>query len=864
MTELLHTEWRWYGESSLPWWAMLPLAVAACWLMLRWLRAERRRRNVAARMLPLTAVLLVALTTVLAVQPTWVRIDTWAYPAEQIAVLDESASMDRPLAGNNLTAQLDALAFVTPQAVAGRVLTPRRLADALAADLRRAGELRRALRRGLDDLQQLLPVGTLARTALDDATRWLAETRESRIPLSEALQQDMANNAAVSPDAVKPVAEALPALMDALATPPAMTDAPDGAPGDAEAMKAVLLHLESMTDILRDILPALHALQADGDRVFADAGGDDLARQVEAASAVTRLDAARQLLAGMRTPMRRVSTAPRRVDRDTTDLHRTLAGILDAREGRAINDIVLLSDGGQNTPPTPSVPRRLANAGIRLTTVGVGMADAEPDSGIVDWHAPAILTRNTEAQVRVRLKTIPGDSAPVGLELHSGETLAASLTVVPDEVASRWIPIPFTLAEPGRHRMRLAVTEPTPNPDNTAVEFAVAVRQRPPRILLVGHEPNWDTTYWLQAGRAAGFSMDQRYTGVGDDPPARGGGRNDIPRTPEQWSRYDAVILHGDPFDGFDEDDARALFETVAANGRTLLLLADGATPTYIGLLAERFGWHGTDASARPAGRFRPADAARHLPLLRVGPDGAVSARWIAAFGEAASLHRVPPQHVPLLVAADDTDAAVMSLGFHGRGKVILWGISGLQELAEFGQADVLKRLLEQLVADAVVPPAVSDDADVAVYPYPPVRGRENYLVALNPAGPDPTVDGAALPAETGFGNRTAAWIPETTSEAQLAAGGEPFAVTPVDNPGMEQIFHEFDDRFMMELARAAEGRHVGLHEARAVLEALPPASWQGQTAQRYAPADHWGLIAGLALLGAAHWVLRKLSGLAM
>ena len=44
----------------------------------------------------------------------------------------------------------------------------------------------------------------------------------------------------------------------------------------------------------------------------------------------------------------------------------------------------------------------------------------------------------------------------------------------------------------------------------------------------------------------------------------------------------------------------------------------------------------------------------------------------------------------------------------------------------------------------------------------------------------------------------------------------------------------------------------------------MKPHTWHEFTSQRLPLADHWGLALVIAVVGALHWVLRKLAGLAI
>lgn len=295
------------------------------------------------------------------------------------------------------------------------------------------------------------------------------------------------------------------------------------------------------------------------------------------------------------------------------------------------------------------------------------------------------------------------------------------------------------------------------------------------------------------------------------------------------------------------------------------MLLTAESGADYLATLATAFGWH---ASAAPVQRDQTlalvADAA-HLPLLRVGADGAESDRLIRAFHPAASIRPVPAQHLPLVRCAEDDATLALSLGFYGRGKVLICGLSGLHRLAEYEQAEVLARLLTQGMADTAVPLAPDPETPLAVYPDPPLCRRPAFLISTVGTGTGPHVTSTDVCTPlAGISNRVARWLPATCGPTELADGEIRVDAMVVDNPGLEQMFYAYDETMLTSLTQAAGGECLSLEAAAEILARRPVERWQGESTQSYAPARHWLLPALLVLVGTLHWVLRKLSGLAM
>ena len=195
MKRLVATNWLMHGESGVPLWLIAPIAAVAVYFVVRWLRAERRRASLASSLLPITGALLVLLATWLIWKPALIRIDKWEYPSEVVALLDESASMDTPLVGSGLSGQLDVLELWEPSSVQGRPTAARDLARGLEKLLSEAGQLRRDLRRALDEIEQGMPPGPGAADALANCRTWVQSSRDMVFPAIEAVRAEAAVSA---------------------------------------------------------------------------------------------------------------------------------------------------------------------------------------------------------------------------------------------------------------------------------------------------------------------------------------------------------------------------------------------------------------------------------------------------------------------------------------------------------------------------------------------------------------------------------------------------------------------------------------------------------------------------------------------
>ena len=848
MKHLAATSWLVHGESGVPLWLVLPVAAASLYFLLRWLRAERRKNTWPSRLLPFTVSMLVLLPALLIWRPAVTRIDTWSEPSGIVVLVDESASMDTSLAGGELSDRLDVLELHAPESVQGRPAAARNMAAVALEFASQADGLHDHLQHAVDEAEQGVPPTPSMEDPRAEMEAWTANARRLLLSAMDSLHEDASllgdGATAAEAEAVLPesVEQAIAGLTGQFALLP---------PAQNRDSAALLAWVRDASTRLRAAAAPLAEMQAAADAAYTASRGKALDTLLHEVSRMSRLDAAQRLAAGIRGARVLPTTA-----RDSTDIAGEMAKLLDDDAYDGIGDLIILSDGGQNAPVRPDLADRLRKSGVRVTAVGIGRPDHEADLAILDWRLPGVVVARRDAAVRVLLKAPPDHTEPVMLVLSSSGVELASSAVN----AGRWVELPFTAPDAGRHLLAIEIKTPNASRENDRVELAVDVVRATPKVLLVGQEPDWDTTYLYLAMQAARLDAQQVYQALGGGPPSRGSTRQAIPKTDEQWRRFQAIVLHGPPFAGFDVDDANALFQFVSKEGGTLLIFAK-ANKSYVDVLAKTFGWEQA-GTAIPDCRLALAPEGRHLPVMRLAPDGAASDRLLSELGPCGAAVNVPRQQIPLLLARNGE--TVLSLGFYGRGKVYLCGIAGFHRMAEFAQAEIVDRLLSQLAADAAAAMFTPEDAPIAVYPSAAARAKANVLVSAAPDAAEAWIDGAPLALAPGRGNRIAVFAPEKAGSAVVSIGARSVQVPVVDNPGLEQINCEFDGGFLAALAEEAGGSYLELGQAQDSLDRLKPRARRTSTAARYPIGDHWCLFAALALAGTGHWVLRKLSGLAM
>jgi len=837
----LKTEWFIYGEAGVPVWVLAVCLAAALVVVHRWRRAESVRPGIAGRLLPVTASLLLLATAWIIWRPTLVRVDHWQMEAEMLAYIDASDSMLAPLATRVISDELDLLALLGGGAPPGRNRSAGDLADALQLLAREGAPVRLGMEHAVRLLEQRVPLADTVKTDADGYRSWRTRAG-AEVPAAVDAARDLGRAVYGRPPG---------SLVSALDTAVAAIDALPPAP-EPNAQASLGIATARMGDALASVeaaAAALRTLQQHTDARFAEAQGADLDGQLGELRSRTRYDTGGELAPANALPL---GTDPAQ-----TDLHGDLRRELLSRHDAVVSHVVLFSDGGHHGAPSASLPRELHNRGIKLITVGVGTDTGRPDFAVLDWELAGPLRAGKPALLTATLKTPPGKQLPCRLAMLAGTQLLAEADITTDGTAVRTVSLEFTAPPEGQHVLALRILTEDDNPANNDVTFGVSSMAAAPRALLIGDRPSWDTAYILLAMRNAGINARQFYHAGNTEPPRRGGSPRAIPETQSQWARNRLVILQGSQFQGFGPDDVDTLLSYVTETGGSLLILS-GDADSYLGDFSAKLGW--ARGERAPGGRPALPATSKHLPVLRLATDGPQSARRVAAFAPPLRAVVVPEQHLALL--SDDRGAPLLSLGFYGRGRVYVCGLSGMYRLAEYARARDLDRLLRQLAADAVTPLFATPEAMAAVYPSPPVAGHDNLLISVTPDGVAAGAGGEEIDLQAGIANHWARFRPAEAGPLTVQIGEHVLQSVAVDNPGMERVYYEFDPAFLREFAAAAGGAYVPMQAAPGALAQLQPRTWAKATSEQYPLAGHWGLLTGVAAIGALHWVLRKLAGL--
>jgi len=931
----VRTTYRLVSMGVLPVWAAILLtlcaATVAFWLLRGELRRRRRRR--APALLYAARTLLLVCLGVLVAQPVLFIRREWDQPGVLALIADRSRSMLRADAYPNAV-RLDLASAMRWPATERRETLPGRIRQHLLTLEPNAETWRQQVFAIQDELAQGLPWGvafeeTVSRLGKETTARSL-ELRgpvealgrlESRLAprsegpaslprasrpregkIAEALgvpsrgSKPAGGGAAPDPKLFAPVylvADRLASLRDALGKSA-------GAPLDEPRAAGLLRACDDFLVSLGAAAPALAALQQWCDERFLGDLPQAAIQELEALSKRPRFELAAGLakqiaedpLLAARHQVRLIGfedLTPANA-LENTDLFAPIDELLRESLDEVVSGVVLLTDGRQNLPERPEVLRRLASRDVALLLAGVGVGGEPPGVAIVDCQAPGLLLGGQEATLVVDLEASVPRGTPIQVELSAGSRSLANQSPRADGTGQARVALSFRAPEACDDGLLLTVKTPGGDAASGAGRAIIApcVLGRTARVLVVAKWARWDIAYLLSALRGKPCRVDLALWGAAGDPPSRVGRGLGFGKIPDQLShleRYDLIVLDGEPFPGMTQEDGQLFAAYVRELGGALWVIADG-NPWYGQRLASSL--HGGPLAPVRGERaaILPPTAAVMLPAVSVSLDSARTLGTWGALPPAQRLWTVPDQTIPLLAAGGRT---LLSVGFHGRGKLYAFGCGDLFRLREWGNDEPVQRFLANLLDDALQPTFRDEKAKLALYPFAPRVGTTAHVLldarGLGSAGSataglssrvfltarsgEPTVAQLAFePLSDSPGLAHATFRVGSAGRITIDAPGVPsLSATAASAVSREEIDFTLDEATLRRLAygqKTAGGTYVALQDLARAAADLPPRVDHRVAVRQIRLWSFWGLLPALAALMVLDWVLRRRSGLVL
>lgn len=281
---------------------------------------------------------------------------------------------------------------------------------------------------------------------------------------------------------------------------------------------------------------------------------------------------------------------------DATGRRTTIGSALDQTlrriAARPVAGIVLLSDGRSADAPSRSLLRQLQSRQIPVFTVPLGSPDAMLDLSLARVEAPNAVFVGDLVPVNIEIsRSGTSDNVTGRIELIDKSTGAIlDRRPLPAANESQQVTLtsrPDTAGTP-EWSVRVVSDQPDLAPENNSSDVRVEIVSRPIRVAYFDGYPRWEYRYLKNTiirersmrSSITILSSERRYLQEGTDL------LDVIPRTPQAWAPFDAIILGDLRPDVFSDEQLQQIKEQVATRGAGLMWIAgSGAVPA---------AWRGT------------------------------------------------------------------------------------------------------------------------------------------------------------------------------------------------------------------------------------------------------------------------------
>jgi hypothetical protein len=311
---------------------------------------------------------------------------------------------------------------------------------------------------------------------------------------------------------------------------------------------------------------------------------------------------------------------------------------------RPVAGIVVFSDGRSVDEPTRQAMRRLQSERIPVITVPLGSSEPIADLAVMRADAPGMAFLEDDVPVTVEIERIGGEGPSRGrvelVDRATGRVLDERRLEERDEWHDGRTRVTLTSrpARAGKQTWSVRLIPDVPDliEENNYGEVALEVVDRPVRIVYFDGYPRWEFRYLknllIRENSISSSSLllasNRQYIQEGDVL------LDALPRSPEDWAKFDVVVIGDIPATLFSREQLEQLREHIAVRGAGLLWVAgEGATPAawrdspLADLLPFAVGSTPMGSEARAVRRWEepvvmvPTPAARRLHLLQLGDD---------------------------------------------------------------------------------------------------------------------------------------------------------------------------------------------------------------------------------------------------
>ena len=312
--------------------------------------------------------------------------------------------------------------------------------------------------------------------------------------------------------------------------------------------------------------------------------------------------------------------------RSRTDLAGVLTKVQETYPPENLAGVVLLSDLRDNgSRPPDDAARKLGLQGSPVCPVLVGSAAGARDAAIVAVSNAQSIFLGDRLRVKVDLKFdgMRGQAVKVRL-LRDGKSVSEETLQVPNTAWRHSIRLDDTPTEKGIYKWSVKIDplEGEQFPQNNEWAFQAAVSDDRTNVLLIDDRPRWEFRYLRNLFDSRDKSVQLQYVLLHPDKldgmealpatPAAAGrpfGQSEatrLPATPEEWRKFDVIILGDVPPDVVNEETWKIIRDCVGNRG-AMLVMVGGRN-----YLPHAFG-HQTARELIPI-NYTPSTAARDTP----------------------------------------------------------------------------------------------------------------------------------------------------------------------------------------------------------------------------------------------------------
>jgi hypothetical protein len=279
-----------------------------------------------------------------------------------------------------------------------------------------------------------------------------------------------------------------------------------------------------------------------------------------------------------------------------TDLAGAIAQVSSEMSGRQLAGIVVLTDGRHNGPAAPEPLAAQLGLG-KVPICPVLMAPSRPprDAAVLAIDAPQTVVEGDKLLVRAELKLDGLAGRTVEVALMDGRRKVASQAVrVPDKAESCRPRVMLSDEPAGEalhgYVLRIARQDGEVFADNNDRPLTVNVTRRQTRLLIIDDRPRWEFRYLRNMfdGRDRGVTLQYvllHPDNIADSPPrpavsasaARPAGQAeaaDMPASPDEWMKFDVIVLGDVPPGAMKPWQLDTLRRFVTDRGGTLVVVA--------------------------------------------------------------------------------------------------------------------------------------------------------------------------------------------------------------------------------------------------------------------------------------------------